>query len=187
MVLSRPKVATASPHLPFEIEEGSALVIRGGTIKEQPISLQEATGRLDTKVVVWGDIFDIPDRKEVKNGQKTILIYYITDYTGSIMLKMFIDTKKLSEAAYDKLKNGCTVVAKGNIEFDTFNKDITLMPMDLMLVKRKIRMDNAPKKRVESRYGYLTCPPWTLSVLHPISSPVPRRGDITPLPLRITE
>lgn len=147
-----PKAVAANAallHLPFEIEEGSALVIRGGTIKEQPISLQEATGRLDTKVVVWGDIFDIPDRKEVKNGQKTILSYYITDYTGSIMLKMFIDTKKLSEAAYDKLKNGCTVVAKGNIEFDTFNKDITMMPMDLMLVKRKIRMDNAPKKRVE--------------------------------------
>ena len=93
-----PKAVAANAallHLPFEIEEGSALVIRGGTIKEQPISLQEATGRLDTKVVVWGDIFDIPDRKEVKNGQKTILSYYITDYTGSIMLKMFIDTKKL--------------------------------------------------------------------------------------------
>ena len=61
-----PKVVSANTallHLPFEIEEGSALVIRGSTIKEQPISLQEATGRLDTKVVVWGDIFDVPDRK----------------------------------------------------------------------------------------------------------------------------
>lgn len=139
----------AAMHLPFDFDPDSAVIIRGSTIKERPITIREATQKLDTKVIITGDIFDIGEPKEIKNGTKTILSYSITDDTGSVIIKQFLDSKRLSDFGFDKLKKGCTLIAKGNIEFDTFSKDITIIPNDIVMVKKRIRQDKAEKKRVE--------------------------------------
>ncbi len=134
--------------LPFDLD-GEAFLAYGKQIKEPVQTIAEAGTKLDSKVVVWGDIFEVGERKVIKDGKWTILSFCITDYTGSVMLSIFIDSKKLPSTNLDQLKKNCTVVVKGEIQFDTYAKDNTIKPTDILLVSKKPRMDHAPQKRVE--------------------------------------
>ncbi|MGN1481532.1 PolC-type DNA polymerase III, partial [Porcipelethomonas sp.] len=131
----------------FDIVPGSGELVMGRNIKSQPETIASAISELDRKVTVMADIFDVGEPKTTKNG-KIIYTYFITDYTGSIQMKLFIDPKK-DELAVDKLKKGATIIASGGIEFDTFSKDITIKPFSIVSVRKKMRQDTAEKKRVE--------------------------------------
>lgn len=133
--------------MPFEIINNSAEIIMGRNIRNIPESIASAISELDRKVTVMADIFDVGEPRNTKSG-KTIYTYFITDYTGSVQMKMFVDPKK-DEIAVDKLKKGTTVIVSGSIEFDTFSKDITVRPFSIVSVKKKQKQDNAEKKRVE--------------------------------------
>ncbi len=148
-------VHTASPantqylQLPFAIEDDSATVLYGASIKEPVISIQQAMQQLGSKVTICGDVFDVLERKEIRNGSKTILSYYLTDYAGSVLVKLFLDTKKIAETGLNQIKKGCTLILKGQIENDTFTNDVAITPRDIVMVKRVLKQDLAPKKRVE--------------------------------------
>lgn len=137
----------SSLEMPFEVIIDSAEIIMGRNIRNTPESIASATAELDRKVTIMADIFDVGEPRNTKSG-KTIYSYFITDYTGSIQMKMFVDPKK-DEIAVDKLKKGVTVIVSGSIEFDTFSKDITIRPFSIVSVKKKQKQDNAEKKRVE--------------------------------------
>lgn len=141
------RVNMSDMELPFEIIPDSAEQIKGKKIRTQPEPIGEAVKELNRKVTIIGDIFDAADVKNTKNG-KEIHVFYITDYTGSIQMKFFIDPEK-DRIDMSKLKKGVTVIAYGDIEFDTFSRDISMRPLSLVAVKKKIRMDTAKKKRVE--------------------------------------
>lgn len=134
-------------NLPFDIISDSALQIRGKNIRTQPEPIGEAVKELDRKVTIIGDIFDAADVKTTKNG-KEIHVFYLTDYTGSLQMKLFIDPEK-DKTDTGKLKKGVTVIVYGDIEFDTFSRDVSIRPMSIVAVKKKERTDNAEKKRVE--------------------------------------
>lgn len=134
-------------NLPFDIISDSALQIKGKNIRTQPESIGEAVKELDRKVTIIGDIFDAADVKTTKNG-KEIHVFYLTDYTGSLQMKLFIDPEK-DKTDTGKLKKGVTVIVYGDIEFDTFSRDVSIRPMSIVAVKKKERTDNAEKKRVE--------------------------------------
>ena len=145
-----PRVSSANVsilELPFEIVPGSAQLIKGSQIKDSPERIDSAVKELDRRVTLAGDIFDVGETKQTKNG-KTIHTFYITDYTGSVMFKLFIDNKK-NDVAVDKLKKGVTVVISGNLEFDTFARDVSMIPNSIVVVKKQEKADNAEKKRVE--------------------------------------
>lgn len=132
--------------LPFE--NGSAELIMGREINEQPISLSEVT-QDSGRICVWGDIFSVESRE---NWDKTKLItsIYFTDYTSSNILKVIADTAKEEMLeTVSKLKKGCTILVKGEVQYDKYLKDITIKPRDIMTVKKKKKTDNAPQKRVE--------------------------------------
>lgn len=133
--------------LPFEVIPDSEEQIKGRKIRTKPERICDAVRQLDRKVCITGDIFDIADVKTTKTG-KEIHVYYITDYTGSVQMKLFIDPEKDS---FDigKLKKGITVIVYGDIEFDNFSKDISIRPVSIVSVKKRVRMDRAEKKRVE--------------------------------------
>ena len=134
-------------NLPFDIISDSALQIKGKNIRTQPEPIGEAVKELDRKVTIIGDIFDAADVKTTKNG-KEIHVFYLTDYTGSFQMKLFIDPEK-DKTDTGKLKKGVTVIVYGDIEFDTFSRDVSIRPMSIVAVKKKERTDNAEKKRVE--------------------------------------
>ncbi|MBE6844639.1 MAG: PolC-type DNA polymerase III [Ruminococcus sp.] len=131
----------------IEIIPDSAEIIMGKNIRQPPISIAQACTQLNRKVTLLADIFDQADTKTTKTG-KEIYTYYITDYTGSVLMKFFYDPQK-DDFPVKNLKKGSTVLVYGDIEYDEFSRDITVRPRAITTVKKKMRTDNAPKKRVE--------------------------------------
>lgn len=135
--------------IPVEIDiiPDSAEIIMGKNIRHQPITIAEASSQLNRKVTVMADIFDVGETKTTKTG-KEIYTFFITDYTGSVVMKFFYDPMK-DDFPVKNLKKGVTIIVNGDIEYDDFSRDIAIRPRSIMSVKKKQRMDNAPKKRVE--------------------------------------
>lgn len=131
----------------IQIEPDSAEIIMGKNIRQPPITIGEACTQLGKKVTLLVDIFDQAETRTTKTG-KEIYTYYITDYTGSVLMKFFYEPQK-DDFDVKKLKKGITVLVYGTIEYDDFSRDITVRPFAISSVKKKQRMDNAPKKRVE--------------------------------------
>ncbi len=100
----------------------------------------------DSSVTIAGEIFAV-DIRVLKNNRK-LYILDITDYTGSITLKLFEPRKKLVELE-EVLRVGTTVAAKGTLQFDHYNKENILMISDLMRYHSVEEQDKAIKKRIE--------------------------------------
>ncbi len=124
----------------------NAVVIKGKKpIKDNPCELKSVNAE-SGEVVVWGDIF-YTDEKISRDGNTTILTYYFTDYTSSNSLKVICKTKEAQ--SYADLKKGATVLVRGDVEYNKYDKEIEIRPKEIMLVKRKEMTDDAPQKRVE--------------------------------------
>ena len=140
----------------IEIRSGDTLIpkivpstahpLYGSAIKEnkfEPIS----SLALDTgKTVIWGDVFHI-DKKTTKDGKKNIYSFYITDYTGSMSLKVIENVKKCDEL--DSISKGMTIIARGEVEYDKYDREISMRTSSIGTVSKVKIVDNAPKKRVE--------------------------------------
>ena len=112
-----------------------------GTI--EPIS----SVSVDTgKTVVWGDVFSA-EKKVTKRGDKNIFNFDITDYSGSITVKVFGAIK--DTAILDDLKNGTTVVVSGDVEYDRYAGEIVISARSIGTAQKVQVVDKAPKKRVE--------------------------------------
>ncbi len=157
-----PKVAPAkpaqssdsSPSVTYNIDIPSvqvlpeATVVMGKEIKGtiDPIKLSYVT-ETSGKVTVFGDIFEV-NSKLTKDEKRMIISIAITDYEGSITIKI-IELAKKGEALLESLKKGKSVVVSGDITYDTFDNEINIKPRDISLVKRIKKVDDAPVKRVE--------------------------------------
>ena len=124
---------------------GSSKLLYGNIIKKEPISIREIS--IDAgNVCVWGDIFSV-DSHETRDGSKIIYTIYMTDYTGSLILKI-IENKNKS-AYLEKLKKGETILVYGEICDDKYERDIVMRPKNINTISKYKIVDNAPKKRVE--------------------------------------
>ncbi|MEG2842635.1 MAG: hypothetical protein RR900_04060, partial [Ruthenibacterium sp.] len=96
------------------------------------------------KVTIWGDVFFT----EVKGNYRKIYSVSITDYTGSINLKVRAnDNENCSK--WENLSNGETLIVKGECAYDKYERDYVVYPYDVLKVVRKKREDTAETKRVE--------------------------------------
>ncbi|MDL2218837.1 PolC-type DNA polymerase III [Ruminococcaceae bacterium OttesenSCG-928-O06] len=108
----------------------------------QPIAeLSEWTG----KCTVWGEVFAV-DARDVRG--MTILSIAVTDTTGSVTVKQKTFPRDRSHKLQN-VKNGDTLIIRGDCAYDTYEREMVIHPLDVMLVERKARRDDAPKKRVE--------------------------------------
>lgn len=97
-------------------------------------------------VLIWGEIFSL-DCKISRDGRKGIYSINITDYTGSMTLKIIDDLEACKNIA--NLKIGMVVLVKGSITYDKYDRDIVLYPRSIALTDKVKVMDTSPKKRVE--------------------------------------
>jgi DNA polymerase III subunit alpha, Gram-positive type len=126
----------------------------GPLIIGYPIREEEEIRTLDSiveeerRVVVQGYVFDA-EINELKSG-RTLLTLKITDYTNSILVKMFSRDKEDAALMAD-VKKGMWVKVRGSVQNDTFVRDLVLIANDINEVKAKERQDTAPEgeKRVE--------------------------------------
>ncbi|MBR2735642.1 MAG: PolC-type DNA polymerase III [Clostridia bacterium] len=128
-----------------KIAPKTAEVLYGRLITDEPVSIREIN--LHTpRAVIWGDVF-LVDTHETKDGKNVIYSIYVTDYTGSVILKI-IENKKKS-AYLENLKVGKTILVQGELSEDKYEHELVIRPKNINFVSKYKVVDNAPKKRVE--------------------------------------
>ena len=151
-------IQSKAPVVQFEAKKTAPPIkIAGLDLTDKPVSVfhgkmykpanLQPLGKLGNeaaRVTVWGDVFFT---EEKGNFRKSFTVS-ITDYTGSINLKV---REKEGEdgSKWSGLKNGTTLVVKGEYAYDRYSNDYVIYPYDVLIVERRQREDNAPEKRVE--------------------------------------
>ena len=101
------------------------------------------------EVVIRGQILTLETR-EIRN-EKTIVIFSLTDFTDTIVLKVFSKNEDLPELL-EGIKKGSFIKVKGVATIDKFDSDLTIG--SIVGIKKiadftSVRMDTSPEKRVE--------------------------------------
>ena len=146
-VISSTPQSVSMGNVQLDAEKGKDIVIKGRAIKEEPIAIPEALQTRDKRIVVYGDIF-ATETRDVK-GDRRVIKYEITDFSGSILVKLFDSIEKLNKLPLQELKKGVSILVAGKIKDDDFAHEAILAPDSISIRKRKIKQDHAKKKRVE--------------------------------------
>lgn len=148
------KVRPAGEHTGFQRPKVEKVadenLILGKLYTEAPIPIRDALGEFD-RVTIEGDVFFV-DHREItskKSGKEWIKIAFdITDRTNSIRVAKFMAKEQAGDIV-SAIKTGMHLIVQGKISFDTYEKESILEPTAIVKAKKKVRMDNAPEKRVE--------------------------------------
>ncbi|SFD88306.1 DNA polymerase III catalytic subunit, PolC type [Bacillus sp. OV194] len=122
-------------------------IMIGYKIPDDPVSIETIQDE-ERKVTLQGFVFDAETR-ELRSG-RTLLTFKITDYTDSIMVKIFSRDKE-DIPILQAVKKGIWVKVRGGIQNDTFVRDLVMIANDINEIKPETRKDLAEegKKRVE--------------------------------------
>lgn len=132
---------------PLKQGDDPALVY-GKNFDDEPIRLDQVVTEMG-EITVHGKIIQF-DTREIRN-EKTILMFAVSDFTDTIMVKMFTRNEQLPELLGD-LKKGAYVKIKGITTIDKFDGELTIGSVTGI---KKIgdftekREDLSPVKRVE--------------------------------------
>ena len=111
--------------------------------KSMPIGeLTEESGM----VVIEGRALSSETRL-LKGDTRLLASIGVTDYTGSILVKAFMDPS--DEKKIKKIEEGAGIRVRGECRYDTFSSEISILAKDIILVPVQRRKDDAPEKRVE--------------------------------------
>ncbi|NLM44655.1 MAG: PolC-type DNA polymerase III [Clostridiales bacterium] len=122
-------------------------VIYGRSFSDDIITSIDDLNEESGRVVIKGNIFHL-DSKILNNGKKIINVY-ITDYSNSIICKLFLKEEENLEDIENKLSPGTWVRVKGDVHLDTYNKEVVIYPIGILEEEKKERKDNAAIKRTE--------------------------------------
>ena len=147
------QVLTADSEI--EIREGKSLIpsyipetanaIYGGNIRGETFSINRITPE-SGRIIIWGQIFAI-DIKDTRDNKKKIISITITDFTGSIAVKIIDQNEKCKNIV--ELKKGMAILVKGEAQYDKYEHDLTVMASAVSSVSMQKVVDKAEKKRVE--------------------------------------
>ncbi|OFW80808.1 MAG: PolC-type DNA polymerase III [Alicyclobacillus sp. RIFOXYA1_FULL_53_8] len=98
------------------------------------------------RVVVQGRVFSA-DIRTLPSG-RTLVQFNITDESDSITAKLFVNQERQLEAL-KPLQDGIYVRVQGQVQFDTYQKELVLMIQDMEPFQGPERLDLAERKRVE--------------------------------------
>ena len=130
--------------LPSIIPE-SVRELYGRASKAKPTPISKVTPDIGS-VTIWGEIFSI-EEKITRDQQRKIITINITDYTGSMTLKII---ELISQCKMlDTLSKGMSVVVRGDVEYDKYDHEIVLRPKSICTAEQVKVVDNAEVKRVE--------------------------------------
>lgn len=121
-------------------------VILGKSFHDSPIDINEIT-QDSGRVTIQGSIFNV-ESKTLNNG-KTILTFCITDFTNSITVKLFCKEDVNPEKLLESIAEGKFVRLKGDVQYDTYVKELVVYPINIVEAERRKRKDQAEEKRVE--------------------------------------
>ncbi|MFA9456058.1 PolC-type DNA polymerase III [Halalkalibacter sp. AB-rgal2] len=119
----------------------------GYSIKDDPVLLETIRDE-ERRITVQGYVFNAETR-ELRSG-RTLLTFKITDYSDSILVKMFSRDKE-DVPLLQAIKKGMWVKVRGGVQNDTFVRDLVMIGNDVNQVVPKEKQDTAKEdeKRVE--------------------------------------
>ncbi|SDG99069.1 DNA polymerase-3 subunit alpha [Alteribacillus persepolensis] len=118
----------------------------GYPIKDEPVPLETIQDE-ERRMTVQGYVFEA-ETKELRSG-RTLLTFKITDYTDSILVKMFSRDKE-DIPKLEALKKGMWLKVRGGVQNDTFVRDLVMIANDIVEIQpQQVRADEADEKRVE--------------------------------------
>ncbi len=127
------------------LERSSVKLLHGRMFQPSELAPLRDVGADTDKAVIWGDIFFIPEQKSTR---RKVFSFSVTDYTGSITLKILPQEGENCEK-WEQLSVGDTLIVKGNCAYDKYEHDYVFYPHDVLKATRQKRTDDAPEKRVE--------------------------------------
>ena len=140
--------------------------VLGRSIADRPVEIRELTGESGL-TVIQGEIFKL-EKKELKGGEMLLVSFAVTDYTSSILCKVFFryrsrfarkgeaekvpiteeERQAVNEKA-DRIRVGMNVKVRGECLYDSYAREISITVRDLVETEKEEREDTAPEKRVE--------------------------------------
>lgn len=114
--------------------------------KDEPIIDIKTIQDEERRVTIEGFVFDV-EVKELRSG-RSLLTAKVTDYTDSILVKMFSRDKEDAQMM-ERLQRGMWIKVRGSVQNDTFVRDLIIMAQDMNEINPMVRMDTAKEKRVE--------------------------------------
>ena len=143
------RVVPVKPHevidgIPLYLE--TAKIIYGNKIGKRPKPIKDIHVD-DGQVVVWGEVFSL-DIRLTRDKRKSIINFNIMDDTGAYPVKVFKPVDDVHDLQRI-LKNGMTVMVRGDVTHDNFKKDYIIEAVAIAKVESFKRMDTAEEKRVE--------------------------------------
>ncbi len=127
------------------IVENQSKVVFGKTFSDLPIPIPDIHEE-NSIVTVHGEIFEI-EKRELQSG-KILFTLSITDYKGSMGIKVFIKKQQVQSFA-EKIATEQWIRIKGKTRYDPFLKEIIIMASSIIEEKPEIRLDYTEKKRIE--------------------------------------
>ncbi len=140
----KPKEHKIVEGIPLYLE--TAKPIYGNRITKNPRPLNEISVE-DGSCIVWGDVFSF-DSRETRDNRSYIITFNITDGTYAYTCKVF-ERKENCDAIMSKIKDGVTVMIRGDLAFDKFSGENVISPRAISLVEKIPKTDDAEEKRVE--------------------------------------
>ena len=131
----------------LDYEKDGDILIKGHSVRSEIIPIPEALQTRNQRVVVYGDIF-ASETRDTKNDYR-IVTYQITDFSGSVKIKLFDKKENIEKLPLGEIKKGMSVLFAGKLKDDVFEHEAVLEPDTIIIRKRKIRQDTAKEKRVE--------------------------------------
>ena len=100
------------------------------------------------EITIRGKVLSVEER-EIRN-EKTIVSFFITDFTDTMKCKMFCPNEELPNIR-EGVKKGAFLLVRGLCAMDSFDKDLTISIKSLQKTKdfTVTRIDHSAKKRVE--------------------------------------
>ena len=140
----KPRAHRVVAGIPLYLE--TAKPIYGNKITKDPTPLAQISAE-DGSCVVWGTVFRF-DSRETRDKRSTIITFNLSDNTYAYSCKVF-ERKENCEQLLSKLKNGVTVLIRGDVTYDKFSGENVIAPRAISLVDRIPPIDDAEEKRVE--------------------------------------
>ncbi len=123
-------------------------VIYGRDFDDMPIELKTVTGEMG-EITFRGQVISF-DTREIRN-EKTIVMFAVTDFTDTTMVKMFTRNDQLPDLLAE-IKKGVFLKIKGVTTIDKFDGELTIGSVTGIRKTsdfRVTRKDKYPEKRVE--------------------------------------
>lgn len=118
----------------------------GTRIQDEPIPIKDIQDE-ERRITIQGYVFNV-EKRELRSG-RTLLLFKITDYTDSILVKTF--SRDNDDALkFNQMEKGMWVKVRGGVQNDTFVRDLVMMGNDIQEIRPNRVQDNwEGKKRIE--------------------------------------